>query len=97
MARVTQIRPKEIDALLALSASLGSNPLLVQASSGNTSAKLKGVLWIKASGKWLAQAAKEDTFLPVPLDGVIASIRRNEEVRVAGASIETAMHAVLPP
>ena len=37
------------------SARVGNNPLLVQAGSGNTSIKLDGVLWIKASGKWLGR------------------------------------------
>jgi len=32
-----------------LSARVGSDPLLVQASNGNTSIKLDGILWIKAS------------------------------------------------
>ena len=85
----------EIAALLALSARVGRNPLLVQASSGNTSIKLSGVLWIKASGKWLARAAEEDLLVPVSLAAVRESVQRDEEVSAAGASIETAMHAVL--
>jgi len=85
----------EIAALLALSARLGRNPLLVQASSGNTSIKLSGVLWIKASGKWLARAGEEDMLVPVSLAAVRESVQRDEEVSAAGASIETAMHAVL--
>ncbi len=46
----------EISALLELSARIGADPMLTQASTGNTSIKLDGVLWIKASGKWLARA-----------------------------------------
>ena len=42
--------PSALDPLVRLSARLGRDPLLVQASSGNTSIKLDGVLWIKASG-----------------------------------------------
>jgi len=37
--------------LVQLSARVGRDPLLVQASSGNTSMKLDGVLWIKALGQ----------------------------------------------
>jgi hypothetical protein len=38
-------RPDEGSELLKLSARLGRDPLLVQASSGNTSIKLGGTLW----------------------------------------------------
>ena len=86
----------EIDAFRSLSARVGRDPLLVQASSGNTSLKLDGVLWIKASGKWLARAAEQDAFVPVPLPALRLSLLNGEEIRADGASIETAMHAVLP-
>lgn len=93
----------ELDALRELSARLGSNPLLTQASSGNTSIKIDDVLWIKASGKWLIQADTEDFLVPVPLtetrrslqeNGVIPGIRQSSQGR-AEASIETSMHAAL--
>ncbi len=81
--------------LVSLSARIGRNPLLVQASSGNTSIKTGGTLWIKASGKWLAHSAQEDSFLPVDLAEVRACVL--QKVNFSGrASIETAMHAVLP-
>jgi ribulose-5-phosphate 4-epimerase/fuculose-1-phosphate aldolase len=86
----------EIDTLLGLSARVGRDPLLVQASSGNTSIKLDETLWIKASGKWLARAMEEETLVPVPLLEARARVQRDEAVSIAGASIETAMHAVLP-
>jgi ribulose-5-phosphate 4-epimerase/fuculose-1-phosphate aldolase len=86
-----------------LSARVGGNPLLVQASNGNTSIKLNGILWIKASGKWLAHAMQEEMFVPLELAEVKQSIQNeteiaspytpNDELR---PSIETAMHAVLP-
>ena len=76
---------------------MGRDPLLVQASSGNTSIKLAGTLWIKASGKWLARAMEPDAFVSVPLAGLRAALDRNEDVStVGGPSIETAMHGVLP-
>jgi hypothetical protein len=61
-------------------------------------------LWIKASGKWLADAQQDDIFLPVDLEVVRQCIQRNiEPTEYASAassglpaSIETAMHAVLP-
>ena len=99
------LETSELNSLVELSARVGSNPLLVQAATGNTSVKLDGVLWIKASGKWLAHASKEDIFLPLNL----AETRRLVEQgidpsgqtalvdgRVLGSSVETAMHAVLP-
>jgi ribulose-5-phosphate 4-epimerase/fuculose-1-phosphate aldolase len=83
---------------------IGRDPLLTQGSTGNTSLKLGGTLWIKASGKWLADAQQDDIFLPVDLVAVRQCIQRNmepteyESVSTARlpASIETAMHAVLP-
>lgn len=49
----------EMMSLRELSARIGRDPLLVQACSGNTSIKLDGVLWIKASGTWLADVERE--------------------------------------
>ena len=46
----------ELVSLGQLSARIGRDPLLVQASSGNTSIKADRILWVKASGKWLADA-----------------------------------------
>jgi rhamnose utilization protein RhaD (predicted bifunctional aldolase and dehydrogenase) len=104
----TQTRPlstgrqKELLSLCDLSARLGNNPLLVQASNGNTSIKLDGTLWIKASGKWLAHAMHEETLMPLELADVRDSIQKDTEIaqRFAGKgdlrpSIETAMHASL--
>jgi rhamnose utilization protein RhaD (predicted bifunctional aldolase and dehydrogenase) len=94
----------DIAPLLELSARLGNNPLLVQAGTGNTSVKIGGVLWIKASGKWLAHAAHEEILVPVDL----AETRRCVELdadpagqycvlrgRPLRTSVETAMHSVL--
>jgi len=94
---VTIAEQKEIAGLLALSLRVGCDPLLVQASSGNTSIKLNGVLWIKASGKWLARAMEPDSFVQLPLASLRESLDKNEDVSaIGGPSIETAMHAVIP-
>jgi len=98
---VTKSQQTEIADLRALSTRVGRDPLLVQASSGNTSIKLADTIWIKASGKWLARATEADAFVPVPLTGLRAALNRNEHLTaigaiIGGASIETAMHAVLP-
>jgi rhamnose utilization protein RhaD (predicted bifunctional aldolase and dehydrogenase) len=95
----------ELTALARLSANLGRNALLVQAATGNTSIKVDGVLWIKASGKWLAHAAKEEIFLPVSLSETHRLIEQGIDPsgqtalvdgKVLRSSVETAMHAVLP-
>jgi ribulose-5-phosphate 4-epimerase/fuculose-1-phosphate aldolase len=93
---------EEIAPLLNLSTRVGRDPQLVQGNNGNLSLKIDGVLWIKASGKWLANAKHEETFVPVELAVVKESLRRNVEIAQLYTlgdqlrpSIETAMHAVL--
>ena len=60
---------REMLALRALSARVGANPLLVQASNGNTSIKLEEIMWIKASGRLLADAGRDELFVGVELAG----------------------------
>jgi rhamnose utilization protein RhaD (predicted bifunctional aldolase and dehydrogenase) len=94
----------ELNALREMSARLGSNPLLVQASSGNTSVKIDDVLWIKASGKWLIQAEDDDFLVPVRLTEARTCLADRTAIPETTtksstglfASIETAMHAALP-
>jgi rhamnose utilization protein RhaD (predicted bifunctional aldolase and dehydrogenase) len=88
----------EVNSLLELTSRIGVNPLLTQASTGNTSIKLDGVLWIKASGKWMADAMHADILIPLELAEVRQCVKQGVDPaeRYTGASIETAMHAVLP-
>jgi len=89
----------ELQPLLGLTQRVGSDPLLTQASTGNSSAKLDGVLWIKASGRWMADAMRDDILIRLDLGEVVTEcLRRGMDPaeRYPGASIETAMHAVLP-
>ena len=95
-------REREFASLRHLSARLGNNPLLVQASNGNTSIKLDEILWIKASGKWLAHAMQEEMFVSLGLAKVRQSIQKDREIAPHFAvtdglhpSIETPMHAIL--
>jgi rhamnose utilization protein RhaD (predicted bifunctional aldolase and dehydrogenase) len=90
---------------MELSARIGRDPLLVQASSGNTSIKLDGALWIKASGKWLADAERDDIFVAVNLADARKRLQQNRglaglcassSTNQMSASIETFMHAALP-
>ena len=85
-------------------ARVGQEPLLVQAAGGNVSWKESGTLWIKASGAWLADADKDDIFVPVALDALRAALASGpSHLRLPEAteghvrpSIETFMHAVMP-
>ncbi|MBZ5631591.1 MAG: class II aldolase/adducin family protein [Acidobacteriia bacterium] len=88
----------DLGPLLDLAGRVGHNPLLTQASTGNISLKLDGVLWIKASGKWLADATGGKILTPLDLAAVRASIRQNLDPAelYPNASIETAMHVTLP-
>ena len=93
---------RELASLRELSARVGSDPLLVQASNGNTSIKLDGILWIKASGKWLARANHEEVLVPVELAEAREAVEHGTEIAERHVSknelrpsIETAMHTVL--
>jgi rhamnose utilization protein RhaD (predicted bifunctional aldolase and dehydrogenase) len=92
----------ELTALAELSAHLGRQTLLVQASTGNTSVKIGGTLWIKASGKWLANAVDEEMFVPVDRAETGQYMSGDLPGQVSAGfsglkpSIETAMHLILP-
>jgi rhamnose utilization protein RhaD (predicted bifunctional aldolase and dehydrogenase) len=88
----------EFERLVELTARVGSDPLLTQASTGNISIKVDGEMWIKASGRWMGTALRDNIFIPLHLRGVNRCLRAgtNPAERFAGASIETAMHAAMP-
>ena len=87
-----------------MSARVGNNILLVQGAGGNSSIKHGDVLWVKASGTWLADAEHKDIFVPVSLPAARAALDRGDErVPLAPhanttlrASIETSLHALMP-
>ena len=93
MARQAELQP-----LLELTERVGCDPLLTQASTGNSSAKLDGVLWIKASGRLMANAKCDDILIPLDLKVVTKCLRQGVDPaqRYPSASLETAMHAALP-
>ncbi len=100
-----QSRASEIEALLEFSSRIGKDPSLVQASSGNTSVKIDETLWIKASGKWLADANRQQILVPVQLAKARERFREGAPLTQHDASskrahlrpsVETFMHAVLP-
>ena len=67
----------EIFKLKELSAKLGNDLSLIQASGGNTSIKLDGKLWVKASGKKLKNALNEDIFVSLDLIKIINELSIN--------------------
>ncbi|RDB35093.1 MAG: class II aldolase [Spirobacillus cienkowskii] len=83
---------------------IGSDPLLVQGAGGNISWKDGEMLWIKASGTWLAHAEKQEIFIPVNLAHLrlkIAEENFSVAPKVLGdsslkPSIETILHALMP-
>ena len=96
------------DDLRRISAELGQNPDLVQGAGGNTSIKRDGLLWIKASGKWLAEAQGPGCFVPLDQQRLLRGLTSGAEDPAADAvrsdlalrglrpSVETTLHAVLP-
>jgi rhamnose utilization protein RhaD (predicted bifunctional aldolase and dehydrogenase) len=85
------------------STSLGGDPLLVQGAGGNVSWKDKGSLYIKASGKWLANANKENIFVDLNLKKIQLEISNgnfnlpnHESLNNNKPSIETFLHALMP-
>jgi rhamnose utilization protein RhaD (predicted bifunctional aldolase and dehydrogenase) len=94
----------ELFQLRQFSAEIGGNAMLVQAGGGNTSLKVGGGLWIKASGTRLADALREDIFVFVTDAKLNEWIQAGRDVGLevetehgtVRASVETAMHAAMP-
>ncbi len=100
----------ELENLRNFSARIGANPLLVQAAGGNTSLKQDGVMWIKASGTWLKDAALKEIFVPLDYDRLkdaLASddpdcesctkfVCRDINSSELRPSIETSVHGLMP-
>jgi rhamnose utilization protein RhaD (predicted bifunctional aldolase and dehydrogenase) len=103
------IDDSEFHALRELSAALGADPLRTQGAGGNTSIKKDGVMWIKASGTWLADALAQDIMTLVRLDPLRKAIADGDPRAAAATdfvdsganlsglrpSIETSVHAVI--
>jgi ribulose-5-phosphate 4-epimerase/fuculose-1-phosphate aldolase len=86
----------EIQRLREFSACLGNDPLLVQGSNGNTSIKIDGMLWIKASGKWLADAMAEDMFVSTEIAHARQSVRNVLQDARSGELIADSVHLNKP-
>ena len=98
LVRTTAKQVKEFCALI------GTDPLLVQGAGGNISWKDGNVLWVKASGTWLAESTTKDIFVPVDLAHLRQAIAKKDfsaTPKVVGSSnlrpsIETFLHALMP-
>lgn len=83
---------------------LATDPLLVQGAGGNVSWKDDDLLWVKASGMWLAEAKTKSIFVPIKLPHLRNAISRNDfsvEPQIvcnsgSRPSIETLLHALMP-
>lgn len=100
----------EREALRHLSAAIGADRLRTQAGGGNTSIKAGDVLWIKASGCWLAEALDREIMVPVDLPRLLQALGEGSPDTEQGhlftrtdlnpgglrPSIETTVHASMP-
>lgn len=102
MSRNFPATPVDLTELRAMSCRLGADLTLVQGSGGNTSVKDGNVLWVKASGTWLANAEKQDILVPVDLPAVRKILKSGgidfNDATLYGTlrpSIETSLHCQL--
>jgi len=99
---------KDLDRLIAYSRVIGATPHMIQAAGGNTSVKSDGVMWIKASGRWLSDIVDRNGFLAMDVDRTLAVLAKPEatdadmracvcdESAAARPSVEVPMHAAIP-
>ena len=92
------------DSISQFCADLGQDSSLVQGAGGNVSWKEGGILWVKGSGTWLANAKVTDIFVPVDLIKLSSALSRGDfsvvpELTITSnlrPSIETILHAIMP-
>lgn len=98
------------EAFLDLSRQIGSDVLKTQGAGGNTSIKHDGMMWVKASGTWLAHAGTRDIMVPLEVAPLVDALRARDpsaekatdfiisDLNASGLrpSIEASFHAALP-
>ena len=101
----SRIVPSE---LVKLSSLIGKNTSLVQGAGGNTSYKDfdNDILWVKASGMWLANSDEENIFAALRLTDANRFIGQKKpkliestvirEINQLKPSIETSLHIIMP-
>ena len=87
------MNPRVVRQLSRYSHKIGSEITLVQGPGGNTSIKAGDNIWVKASGKWLANAEIENIFCFVDKDEPKIDLVPNSKLR---PSIEVYFHTMLP-
>lgn len=91
---------------------IGSDKSIIQGAGGNVSIKIGEIIWVKASGTWLADANRKNIFIPLNLKKIqndfanchfeklnnIGDEYIIEEYRELNLrpSIETLFHAIMP-
>jgi len=93
-----------LDPIKDFCAEIGEDRLLVQGAGGNISVKEKNILWVKASGTWIADAKTKQIFTAVDLDQLNSALQNYQYdvlPQTLGEdalrpSIETLLHAVMP-
>lgn len=96
----------ELEELKVISSQMGNNKALIQGSGGNTSLKEGNILFVKASGKKLSEAKKENIFVPIDLVDIRYKFKHHtskDELKIIPIdngnlkpSIETIFHAIMP-
>lgn len=102
------LQSTELDSIIAYSRKLGATPSMIQAAGGNTSIKTNGTMWIKASGRWLAEINDRSGFVEMDVKRILALLddpqSTDADMRAclcdptatARPSVEVPMHAVIP-
>jgi rhamnose utilization protein RhaD (predicted bifunctional aldolase and dehydrogenase) len=99
----------ELEALKQLSFRLGTDITRTQGAGGNVSLKRDGMMWVKASGTWLAHALERDIMVPVETKPLLEAIAARDERAEKATdfivdalnhsnlrpSIETSFHALI--
>lgn len=96
---------KLLNDLEFISAEIGADPMLIQGPGGNSSLKVGEEMFIKASGKWLEDAKKNNIFVNVDWKTINQNIIQKKKDPIEGTiissstlrpSIETTLHALMP-
>ena len=94
-----------LEELELISTKIGANRLLIQGPGGNSSIKIGKEMFIKASGKWLVDAKKQNIFVKVLWEKINQNIHLKKNNFLDDAivnyndlrpSIETTLHALMP-
>tara|TARA_Y100001968_G_C19425956_1_gene754373 strand:+ start:163 stop:1137 length:975 start_codon:yes stop_codon:yes gene_type:complete len=86
----------ELEKLKIISAKMGQDISLIQASGGNTSLKLGKDIWVKGSGKRLKDSLKQEIFIRINNFAQYKDNFQNLDSSVLKPSIEAPLHTILP-